>query len=152
IFDFQQDFLDMDGVRYYALRIPYSFINELHQRQFAALAQPGDESAVNATVDAVGFDFIQPPAVGWSSFISRRDDQLIDEACIEVKQFESRARVRGSEKKGGIETLSTILIDCDYNGEVFKLDLVFFAQELADSGNRAWFPAEKLGDKLMVVF
>ncbi len=29
-FDFQQDYLDLDDVRYYALRIPYSIIHELH--------------------------------------------------------------------------------------------------------------------------
>jgi len=152
IFDFQQDFLDFDGVRYYALRIPYSFINELHQRQFSALAQPSDESAVNATVDAVGFDFIQPPTVVWSASVGKREGSLILEACIQVKEFESRAKVRGAEKKGGIETLSTILIDCDYNGEIFNLDLVFFAHELMENGARAWFPVEKLGDKIMIVF
>src|SRR5438309_3822085 len=59
VFDFQQDYLTLDGVRYYALRIPYSIIHELHQRDFAALKQPADELAVNDTVDAVGFDFIR---------------------------------------------------------------------------------------------
>jgi len=152
IFDFQQDYLDFDGVRYYALRIPYSFINELHQRQFSALAQPRDESAVNATVDAVGFDFIQPPTVVWKAFIGKREGSLIRESCIEVKTFESRARVRGSEKRGGMETLSTILIDCDYKGDVFNLDLVFFADELKENGSRAWFPVEKIGANLMAVF
>ncbi len=29
-FDFQQDYIILDSVRYYALRIPYSIINELH--------------------------------------------------------------------------------------------------------------------------
>ncbi len=147
IFDFQQDYLDFDGVRYYALRIPYSFINELHQRQFSALAQPSDESAVNATVDAVGFDFIQPPTVKWSASIGKREGSLIQEACIEVKHFESRARVRGSEQRGGLETLSTILIDCDYDA-----DLVFFADELKENDARAWFPIENIGEKMMVVF
>lgn len=112
----------------------------------------GHPSAVNATVDAVGFDFIQPPTVGWDAFIGKRENNLMQEACIEVKHFESRARVRGSEKKGGIETLSTILVDCNYNGEMFEMDLVIFADELKASGERAWFPVEKLGEKIMVVF
>ena len=34
VFDFQQDYVTVDGVRYYALRIPYSIIHELHQREF----------------------------------------------------------------------------------------------------------------------
>lgn len=52
VFDFQQDYLTLDGVRYYALRIPYSIIHELHQREFAALRQPADEMAVNDTVSS----------------------------------------------------------------------------------------------------
>ena len=60
-FDFQQDYISIDGVRYYALRIPYSIINELHQREFTCLKQPSDEMAVNDTVEAVGFDFIRTP-------------------------------------------------------------------------------------------
>ena len=55
-FDFQQDYIDFDKVRYYALRIPYSIIHELHRREFTALKQPTDEMAVNDTVEAVGFD------------------------------------------------------------------------------------------------
>ena len=38
-FDFQQDYITHSGVRYYALRIPYSIIHELHRRQFTALKQ-----------------------------------------------------------------------------------------------------------------
>ena len=34
VFLFQQDYLEYDEVRYYALRIPYSFIDELHARGF----------------------------------------------------------------------------------------------------------------------
>jgi len=65
VFDFQQDYIDIDAVRYYALRIPYSIISELHARAFNALRQPKDEGAINDTVDAVGFDFIKPPEVKW---------------------------------------------------------------------------------------
>jgi DNA modification methylase len=40
VFDFQQDYIDLGGVRYYAMRIPYSIINELHRKEFTALKQP----------------------------------------------------------------------------------------------------------------
>lgn len=65
VFDFQQDYVTLDGVRYYALRIPYSIIHELHQREFAALKQPVDELAVNDTVDAVSFDFVRRPELDY---------------------------------------------------------------------------------------
>jgi hypothetical protein len=46
-FGFQQDYIQIGEVRYYALRVPYSIIHELHQRDFLALKQPTDEMAVN---------------------------------------------------------------------------------------------------------
>jgi site-specific DNA-methyltransferase (adenine-specific)/adenine-specific DNA-methyltransferase len=152
VFDFQQDYIDLDGVRYYALRIPYSVINELHHRDFTALQQPNDESAVNDTVDAVGFDFIQPPQVKWDVSVKKHKGEMFDEACLKIKHFESRARIRGKDTRGGLETLSMLMLDFDYDGKVFDLDAVFYAHQLEADDWQAWFPTEKVGEKLMAVF
>lgn len=152
VFDFQQDYIDLEGVRYYALRIPYSVINELHHRDFTALQQPNDESAVNETVDAVGFDFIQPPKVEWSVSVKKRMGDMFDEACLKIRHFESRARIRGKDTRGGLETLSMVMLDFDYDGKVFDLDAVFYAHQLEADEWQTWFPTEKVGEKLMVVF
>ncbi len=151
-FDFQQDYLDLDGLRYYALRIPYSIINELHSRAFTALKQPSDETAVNDTVDAVGFDFIQPPQVDWTVSVRKRKGQLLDEACLKIKKFASRARIRGEDKRGGLDTFSMLMLDYDYDGEVFDIDVVFYAHQLQGDDWQAWFPVEGLGQNVMVVF
>jgi len=151
-FDFQQDYLDLDGVRYYALRIPYSIINELHSRAFTALKQPSDETAVNDTVDAVGFDFIQPPQVDWTVSVRKRKGQLLDEACLKIKKFASRARIRGEDKRGGLDTFSMLMLDFDYDGEVFDLDAVFYAHQMETEDWQAWFPVEGVGENVMAVF
>jgi hypothetical protein len=151
VFDFQQDYIDFSGVRYYALRIPYSVINELHHREFTALQQPNDETAVNETVDAVGFDFIQPPMVDWSITIKKRKGGQ-EEACLAIKTFESRARLRGKDTRGGLETFSMLMLDFDYNGEVFDMDAVIYAHQLQDNGWQAWFPPARFGENIMVVF
>lgn len=152
VFDFQQDYIDMDGVRYYAMRIPYSIIHELHHREFTALEQPKDERAVNETVDAVGFDFIQPPKVEWTVGIKKREGQLLNEAFLKIKKFESRARLSNEDVHGGPETLSMLMFDYDFNGEVFDLDAVFYGNELEADNWQARFPHESLGEKLMAVF
>jgi len=152
VFDFQQDYIDLEGVRYYALRIPYSVINELHHRDFTALRQPNDETAVNDTVDAVGFDFIQPPEVTWTAGVGRRQGQMLNEAYLKIEGFESRARIRGQDKLGGPETFSMLMLDFDYDGEVFSLDAAFYAAQLHADEWRAWFPVEGLGAKIMAVF
>ena len=152
VFDFQQDYIDVEGVRYYALRIPYSIINELHQREFKALQQPHDETSVNETVDAVGFDFIQPPKVDWTLSVGKREGQLIAEACLKIRKFQSTARLRGRETKGDLETLSMVMVDLDYNGDVFNMGAVFYAQPLSENDWSAWLPIENVGETLMVVF
>ncbi len=152
VFDFQQDYIDLDEVRYYAMRIPYSIINELHNREFTALKQPSDERAVNETVDAVGFDFIQPPTVEWTVGVKRRAGQLLPEAFLKIKKFESRARLRSEDVYGGPETLSMLMIDYAYDGEVFDPHLVFYGNKLEADNWCAFFPYEGIGEKAMAVF
>jgi site-specific DNA-methyltransferase (adenine-specific)/adenine-specific DNA-methyltransferase len=152
VFDFQQDYIDLDDVRYYALRIPYSFINELHYRGFTALRQPDDESSVNDTVDSVGFDFIQPPQVSWTAGIGYGRGPLLREAFLQIDEFKSRTRLRGENTYGGLETLSMVMFDFDYDGDLFALDEVIYRDRLANQGWRATFPIERLGTQVMAVF
>jgi site-specific DNA-methyltransferase (adenine-specific)/adenine-specific DNA-methyltransferase len=153
-FDFQQDYIDMGDVRYYALRIPYSIIHELHQREFTALKQPSDELAVNDTVEAVGFDFIRRPELEYDVGVSKRKGQSSPEAFIRIKTFKSEAVVREPmRKKGNRETLSMVMLDYDFDTEsdIFGLDAVFYADGIENAGWEIRFPAEPLGEKVMAV-
>jgi len=152
-FDFQQDYIDIEGVRYYALRIPYSIIHELHQREFTALKQPSDEMAVNDTVEAVGFDFIRRPELEYECGVDKRKGGALEEAFIRIKIFKSEAAVREPlRKKGNLETLSMVMLDYDYDDEVFDLDVVFFADAIEKMGWEVRFPLESLGKQVMAVF
>ena len=155
VFDFQQDYLTIDGVRYYALRIPYSIIHELHQREFAALKQPSDELAVNDTVEAVGFDFIRQPELEYDAGVNRKKGSLIDEAFIRIKTFKSDAVVREPyRKKVNRETLSMLMMDYDYKGDsdVFDFDEVFYADAIEKGNWEIRFPVESVGNQVMAVF
>jgi len=154
VFDFQQDYLTLDGVRYYALRIPYSIIHELHQREFAALKQPADEMAVNDTVDAVGFDFIRSPELEYVAMANKRKGEMLSEGVIRIKTFKSEAVVRDSTKKANRETLSMVMLDYDFDTEsdVFDLDAVFYAEAIQKAEWEVRFPLESLGKQLMAVF
>jgi len=145
-FLFQEDFIEIDGVRYYALRIPYSYISELHRREFSALKQPSDEMAVNETVEAVGFDFIQPPVVEFEI------DEKKEMVLIKIKKFESRARLRGKEQVLKHDTLSMVMVDYDYNGKVFDLDKVFYADGLKPDGWKIKLPVEDIKGDIMLLF
>jgi site-specific DNA-methyltransferase (adenine-specific)/adenine-specific DNA-methyltransferase len=154
-FDFQQDYINLDGVRYYALRIPYSIIHELHQREFTALKQPSDEMAVNDTVEAVGFDFIRTPELKFECGVGARKGELFEEGFIRIKTFKSEAVVRESvQKKGNLETLSMVMLDYDFDetSQIFDLDAVFYADALEKANWEMRFPVKTLGKKLMAVF
>lgn len=152
-FDFQQDWLDLDAVRYYALRIPYSIINELHHREFTALKQPSDEMAVNDTVDAVGFDFIRTPELKFEGGIVESTKN--SEGFIRIKTFKSEAVVREPIRtKENLETLSLVMIDYDFDedSQIFDLDAVFYADSLRTANWELRFSISHLGQKLMAVF
>lgn len=154
-FDFQQDYITLDGVRYYALRIPYSMINELHHREFTCLKQPSDEMAVNDTVEAVGFDFIRTPELKFDCGIRKQKGGSANTGFIRIKTFKSEAIVREPMlKKGNLETLSMVMLDYDFDEEsqVFDLDAVFYADALKNEDWEVHFPLDELSKKMMAVF
>jgi len=154
-FDFQQDYIDFDKVRYYALRIPYSIIHELHRREFAALKQPSDEMAVNDTVEAVGFDFIRTPELKYTTGCQTPRGELFEYAVIKIGTFKSDAVVREPfKKRGNLETLSMVMLDFDYDEDtkVFDLDAVYYAEALEKDGWKVRFRKDQLGKKMMAVF
>lgn len=146
-FLFQEDYIDLDNVRYYALRIPYSFINEIHKRAFSAISQPKDAKAVNDTVDSIGFDFIQPPEVTFN--INTKGNST---TTLRIKKFESKTRLKGREVKTGLEAFAMVMVDYSYDGKVFDLDVVHYADELKNAQWTIEFPADDLKGDLMLVF
>lgn len=146
-FLFQEDYIAYDHVRYYALRIPYSFIHELHRREFSALIQPKDEKSINAAIDAIGFDFIQAPDI---EIRTTKDSHGI-KIKIKIERFETKARIRGEEKQSGFEALSMVLVDLDYNGQVFDLDKAFYAKDLKSQQWTIEFSLDACKDAIMLI-
>lgn len=154
-FDFQQDYIDLDKVRYYALRIPYSIIHELHRREFTALKQPADEMAVNDTVEAVGFDFIRTPELKYKTGTERPKSELFAYGFIKIETFKSDAVVREPfRKKGNLVTLSMVMLDFDYDeaAKIFDLDEAHYADAIEKEGWKVRFRIDQLGKKVMAVF
>ncbi|RLG12927.1 site-specific DNA-methyltransferase, partial [Candidatus Pacearchaeota archaeon] len=92
---FLEDYVERDGIKYFILRIPYSIIEEIHQKGFSSIKQPTDERAVNDIMEAVGFDFIQVPKVRCRYYLAKSKgmgplklDKGKTEAVIKIKTFE----------------------------------------------------------------
>jgi len=149
---FLEDYIDKSSVRYYILRIPYSIINELHSKDFEAIKQPIDESQVNDTVDAIGFDFIRQPKVECSYSVDKPKDQLFEYACIQIKTFKSEAMLKGASQLNNRESLSMIMVDFDYDGEIFNLDKSFYASEIEKNKWKVLLPLEEIKKQIMIIY
>ena len=149
---FLEDYIDKGSVRYYILRIPYSIINELHSKDFEAIKQPIDESQINDTVDAVGFDFIRQPKVECTYSIEKPEGQLQEYAVIKIKTFKSEAMLKGASQLGNRESLSMVMVDFNYNGEVFNLDKVYYASEIEKNGWKVFLLKENFKDRIMIIY
>lgn len=122
---FISDYYEIDKVRYYFLKVPYQIIRELHKVQFKKFRQPQSKSNVNDLEDAIGFHFMRQPEV-------KSDFKIkAGEIHITIKKFISDF----SEEETGrdmdnFESLSMVLIDKDFDGDTFDMDLYYFAQDL----------------------
>ena len=60
--------------------------------------------------------------------------------------------VKGATQKGNLEALSMVMVDYNYNGEVFALDAVFYAGDIEKNGWEVRMPLESLGKQMMVIY
>lgn len=140
-----EDYLTVRETRFFFLRIPYSIIAELHKKAFSDLRQPTSEARTNALIDSVGFDFIQPPNVD-CRYVA--DNKYLE---VEILAFESEA-FAASPSEENIADLAMILVDSAYDGEVFSLSAVHFAEDLEHNHWRFRIPRTKVGKQVMLIY
>ncbi len=143
-FEPYEDYVDVDGTRFYLLRIPYSIIAELHKRSFAEMRQPRSLDSANSIVEAVGFDFIQPPKV-----IVRHALDAEGNAYLQIVGFISSPAV-DTQRVVGLDALSMVLVDCDYDGDVVDLDVVAFGDDVTGAGGVLTLPT--VGQRVMIIY
>jgi|SRR3989339_706502 len=153
---FLEDYIEKDSTKYYLLRIPYSIIEEIHEHGFEAIKQPVSEADVNDVVDAVGFDFIQTPDVECEYKIRKADKKTLfdgdKEAVIKIKKFKSNVLSRKPVEFKNLETLSMVMVDYNFNGEVFDIDQYWFAESLEKDGFEIRFDPKKVEKQMMIIY
>jgi DNA modification methylase len=130
---FMEDEVVRDGTTYVFLKVPLSVLMRLMQRQPAdrrkepVLAQPTKEADVNEVIDAVGFDFVSQPVVQCRA---RKLKELFTDYVIDITGFRSQTLATEPEDFANFETFSMAMVDLDYDGDVFRLSRVFWADDL----------------------
>jgi len=150
---FNEDYVDKGKIRYHILKVPYSIIQKILEKDFVRGLQPLSKSNINQTIESVGFDFIYPPKVE-CEYYQGKEKSLFDNLMIKINKFEpvqiSKKPVEFEDPKK--EALSMIMIDEDYDGKVFDMDQYFFGDEMAKNDFKVGFPKQKAGNKLMIIY
>ncbi len=120
-FTFAEDEVEIKDRIYHILRVPYSLLAKFTEN-FTPPKQPQDSDSINEIVESIGFDFVQPPSVEFE----------IAKDVLKIKKFRSNSRMKGEQKT----ELSMILIDYDYNGEVFDIDDVFYNKDIYETNTK----------------
>jgi len=74
------------------------------------------------------------------------------ECVIKIEKFESRVISRKPLEFANLETLSMVMLDYDFDGEVFDLDEVFYAEDLKKNGYEVRFAENKVKGEIMVIY
>ena len=130
----------------------------LAAKPFAVYELSSEEGAHTSTdPNQVGFDIIYPPDVKCGFYVERGHEKLSDEFVIKIMEFHTNA-IRGKSvaengKHGkGLEALSSVMLDCGYDGECFRICGRWEAKELKKSRYEIRIGAEGVGERMMIVF
>ena len=78
-------------------------------------------------------------------------NQKAKECVIKIKTFKSRTLAKSPEEFENYETLSMVMADYNYDGKVFDLDEVFYADKLKPDFE-VRFDSGKLDKQMMVIY
>lgn len=169
---FMTDELRFGDTRYIVLKVPESVLARLlSSGQPGALKQPMSETEVNEVIDAVGFDFVSQPLTEQQYLLLPPPDADLTnahlrEAVVRLTEFRAKTLSTAPEDFANFETLSMVMVDPDFNGDVFSLGSVHWAEalvkaeskrieEAGGTGGCEWLdiriPVASLGKKAMVI-
>lgn len=128
---FMEDEVQVGKTTYVFLKVPVSVLMRLIEHGVpAALPQPMKEDDVNEVIDAVGFDFVSQPLVEYSIRKSDMTDGLLKSFMIEISLFKAQTFATDADDFRNFETLSMVMFDLNYDGDVFRLCEVHWGEEL----------------------
>ena len=160
-FSFTQDKQTIDETEYRFLRIPQSIIDELIASKGASLVQPRSQGSINDTIEALAFDFIKTPEVKRIlKIVKPKEVHLLNQesklGLIKISKFESKGlgkplqNIDNENKVDEFNYLAMVMIDKDYDGKIFNLSEVIFADKI--DGGEVYFDFEGIGPAIMAIY
>lgn len=112
-----------DEVYFNLLKFPYKILEEV-SRNFAIEEQPDSPQNINSLVSSLGFYFNDEVEI-----------ELVKiNSGFKVNKFKTVILNKGKQLYEGLEGLSLLLIDLNYDGKIFNMDKAIYQKELKNNG------------------
>ncbi len=106
------------------LKFPYKILEDV-SRNFQIQQQPSSQENVNNLINSTGVYF--------------NDDVEIEvertKQGLKITRFESKILDKQEKRLKGLDGLAMLLVDVDYDGEIFNMDRTVFAKDIGESGD-----------------
>ena len=112
-----------EKVNFKLFKFPYKVLEEL-SRHFQIEEQAASSADINRLISSVGFYF---------------NDEVKVEAerkngGIKITKFNSGILDKNGQRFKGLEGLATILVDVDYDGKIFDMDVAIYSKDIGEDG------------------
>ena len=112
-----------NDVYFKMLKFPYKILEDV-SRNFQIQQQPSSQENVNNLINSTGFYF--------------NDDVEIEvektRQGLKIIRFETKILDKQEKRLKGLDGLAMLLVDVDYDGEIFDMDRTVFAKDIGDDG------------------
>lgn len=112
-----------NDVHFKMLKFPYKILEDV-SRNFQIQQQPSSQENVNNLINSTGFYFNDDVEIK----VERTKQGL------KITRFETKILDKQGERLKGIDGLAMLLVDVDYDGEIFDMDRTVFAKDIGDDG------------------
>jgi hypothetical protein len=108
-------------VHFKLLKFPYKVLEEV-SRNFQITEQPSAQENVNNLINATGFYFNNAVEIAVKKI----------KGGLKITQFKTGILDRSGEKFNGLEGLAMLLVDVDYDDDIFDMEKTLFAKDIND--------------------
>ena len=108
-----------DEVHFKLLKFPYKILEDV-SRNFQIQEQPSSQDNVNNLISSTGFYFNDSVEIE----VERTKQGL------KITRFETKILDKQEERLEGLDGLAMLLVDIDYDGELFDMDRTVFAKDI----------------------
>lgn len=112
-----------EDVNFKLLKFPYKVLEDF-SRQFHIAEQPSSQDDINKLISSAGFYFNEEVKI------------KVEKAKggFRIVEFDTGILDKNRERFKGLDGLAIVLIDKNYDGKVFSMDIAIYKKEIGDEG------------------